>query len=223
MCRKGFRYSIGRIKYSWAGAVLEHHLVRVILQPADKSMPTAFNFPSREPTNIIQPVYTAVVSKSVDHHQARLLRRCFLKQDIVASHIDAEDDPIIEQVLPEFIEVRQKFLHRVTLFEVPPQRPGNSAIIIRDQIDDKTFSQISFLLPVILRDVFEVLHVASRQIFVQDEFTSGLFIALSYLDLDYLARIFRVQVAGALLANPDRFAGNLQYLLIHAVEKDITN
>jgi hypothetical protein len=32
-----------------------------------------------------------------------------------------------------------------------------------------------------------------------------------------------VQVAGALLANPDRLAGNLHYLLIHRVEKDITN
>jgi hypothetical protein len=32
-----------------------------------------------------------------------------------------------------------------------------------------------------------------------------------------------VQVAGAFLPNPDRFAGNLQYLLIHRVGKDITN
>jgi hypothetical protein len=32
-----------------------------------------------------------------------------------------------------------------------------------------------------------------------------------------------VQVAGALLSYPDRFAGNLQYWLIHRAAKDITN
>jgi len=151
------------------------------------------------------------------------LRRDFLEQNIVASHIDAEDDQVVEQVLPEFIEVRQKFGQRVALLEMPPQGPGNTAIIIRDQIDDKTFPQVGFQLAVILWNVPEITHLAPCQVFVQDEFTSGLRVALSFLDLDYLVRIFGVQVAGAFLTNPDRFAGNLQYLLLHRIEKDITN
>jgi len=193
------------------------------LQPADKSMPAALYFALREPGYVIEPVYRAVITEPVDHHQASLLWRDFLEQNIVTSHIDAEDDQVVEQVLPEFIEVRQKFAQRVALLEMPPQRPGNSAIIIRDQIDDKTLSQVGFQLAVILRNVLEILHLAPCQVIVEDEFASGLRVARSFLDLDYLARVFGVQVAGAFLTNPDRFAGNLQYLVIHRIEKDITN
>ena len=193
------------------------------MQPAEKSMPASIYFPLHEPPQVIEPVYRAVISEPVDHHQARLLRRSFLEQNIVAPHIDAEDDQVIEQVLPELSEVREKLRQRVTPFEVPPQRLRNSAIIIRDQIDDKTFPQAGLQLPVILWNVFEIAHFAAGQILVQDEFASGLLVALPFLDLDYLARIFGVQVAGALLAYSDRFTGNLQYLLIHRGEKDITN
>jgi hypothetical protein len=69
----------------------------------------------------------------------------------------------------------------------------------------------------------EVTHPAPRQVPVQDEFTPGLRAALSFLDFDYLVRIPGMEVAGTFLSNPDRFAGNLHYLLIHRAEKDITN
>ena len=186
-------------------------------------MPAALYFASCETGYVIEPVYRTVISEPVNHHQARLLWRDFLEQNIVASHIDAEDDQVVEQVLPEFIEVRQKFGERVALLEMPPQRPGNTAIIIRDQIDDKTLSQVGFQLPVILRNMFEIAHLASCQTLVEDEFAPGLLVTLTFLYLDYLARVFGVQVTGALLADPDRFAGNLQYLLLHRVGKDITN
>ena len=186
-------------------------------------MPATPDFPACEPGNIIEPVNLAVISEPVDHHQARLLRRNFPQQNIVAPHIDAEDDQVIEQVLPQFFEVRHEFRQRVTLLEIPPQGPGFTAIIIRDQIDDKTFPQIGFQLAVILWNMLEVSHPAPCQILVQDEFASGLRVALAFLDFDYLMGIFRMQVADALLAYPDRFAGNLQHLLIHRAEKDITN
>jgi hypothetical protein len=79
------------------------------LQPADKSLPAAPYFPTRQPAYVIGPVYRAVISEPVDHHQARLLRRGFLEQNIVTPHIDAEDDQVIEQVLPELLEVGEKF------------------------------------------------------------------------------------------------------------------
>jgi hypothetical protein len=69
----------------------------------------------------------------------------------------------------------------------------------------------------------EVIHPATRQVCVKDELASGLLIALAFLYLDYLARIFRMQVAGALLPCSDRLTGKLQYLLFHRGEKDSTN
>ena len=135
------------------------------------------------------------------------MRRRLLEQNIVAPHIDAEDDQVIEQVLFELVEVGKKFRYRVTLFEMPPQGPGNTAIEIRDQIDDKTFTEAGLQLAVILRNMLKITHLAPCQVLIQDEFAPSLLVTLSFLDLDDLARILRVQIAGALLAYPDRFAG----------------
>jgi len=177
------------------------------LQPADESLPAAINFPLCEPVYVIEPVYCAVISEPVDDHQACLLRRHLLEQNIVAPHINAEDDQVIEQVLLELVEIGEKFRYRVTLFEMPPQGPGNTAIKIRDQINDKTFAEAGLQFAVILRNMLKISHVTLRQVLIQDEFAPGLLVALSFLDLDDLARILRVQVTGALLAYPDRFAG----------------
>ena len=132
------------------------------MQSADKSLPAALYFPLRQPAYVIGPVYRAVIAEPVDHHQARLLRRSFLKQYIVTSHIDAEDDQVIEQILPEILEVGEKFSYRITPFEMPPQGSGNTTIKIRDQVDDKTFPEAGFQLAIILWYMLKIGHLATR-------------------------------------------------------------
>ena len=165
------------------------------------------DFTPGETGNRIGPVNRNVAARAVNDDESRLPVRIAVKQTVKTTHVAAEHNHFFNQVFPEVFETGHKFFYWVTHFQVPIQGPGNGAIVVADQVDDKTPTKIGFDLAIESPQVPENGHVSALQPMVKLKLTACLFFNLAVLNFNHLSWIDRVPVTDSFLSGINRLAG----------------